>query len=146
MASVGGVAKLAANITGAFLNAYGTYSAFQQQEYASKYNQQLIEANEKIRQASFEMDKERTQRAQERFYSTQKAVMAEQGFTFSGSNIDIALDTLEEMKLDLFAIEFNQQASQASAESAIAQERQKLNAAKANKVTGTLAAFLGALG
>lgn len=90
-----------AAITGTLLNAYSQVSGYKEQKATTKYNQAIIDANNRIDSSLIDMDIRRIQREGEELIGAQRAAVGKSGTKFSGSNIDVFMDTMKDIQLDI---------------------------------------------
>lgn len=142
-----GMSKVATagKITGALLNAYATYSSLESQEYASKYNKALIDSERTIANTSFFLQKSRVEKLGKRLLSRQRAVISKSGLEFSGSPVDVMQASIEDIELDLFAIEYNRMISDSQHQTAIDRENIKQEKAKDMKIPAAISTFIGGI-
>ena len=111
-----GVLALASTVTGTLLNAYSQYSSYKEQKLTSKYNQAIIDANDRVNQSLIDMDIRRIREEGEGILGQQRVAMAKSGTTFSGSNVDVFMDTVRDIELDVISLELNKMVGSASAQ------------------------------
>lgn len=107
------IAGAVLGITGSLLNAYSQVSQYKEQKVTSKYNKAILDANERIDQSMIDMDIRRIREEGEGILGEQRAAMAKSGTTFSGSNIDVFMDSVRNIELDVISLELNKMISQA---------------------------------
>ena len=95
----------AASITGGVLNAFGQASAFQEQKATTKYNKAILDANDRIDQSLIEMNQRRIREEGEELLGEQRAFVGASGTKFSGSNIDVFMDTVRDIELDVISLD-----------------------------------------
>ena len=120
----------ATSVAGTLLNAYSQYAGYQEQKATSKYNQAIIDANNRIDSAMIEMDKRRIRREGESLLGTQRAMVGKSGTTFSGSNIDVFMDSLKDIELDIITLDLQKMAKSASASQASTLEQMGVDSAR----------------
>lgn len=138
--AIGGVAK----ITSELMNAYASFESARRSAVTAKTNRALNSANQRIRQASFDLERTRLERAGERTLSSITAGIAKSGFELSGSPLDVLMDSTKELELDLLTLEFNKQVSEY--ESMITDRQLEIDQmrAKTHAITGPINSLLGA--
>jgi hypothetical protein len=114
---------IGAQVTGSLLNAYSQVSAYEEQKTTTKYNKAIIDANTRIDNALVDMDIQRIREEGEEFLGVQRAMMGKSGTKFSGSNLDVFMDSLRNINMDVQTMEINKLASSNRA----AQEKQFLD-------------------
>lgn len=125
-----GTLAAGALITGTLLNAYSQASAYQEQKATSKYNQAILESNNRIDQAMIDMDIRRIREEGEELLGSQRAMMGKSGTKFSGSNIAVFMDTIKDIEMDVITLEIEKMAGGARTGQQIDLERMSLASAR----------------
>ena len=118
------------SIAGGLLNAYSQYSSYQEQKATSKYNQAILDANQRIDSAMIDMDIRRIRDEGEELLGSQRAFMGKSGTKFSGSNIDVFINTLKDIELDVTTLELKKMIGASSTAQQKELERRGVSSAK----------------
>lgn len=102
-------------VAGTLLNAYSQYSSYQEQKATSKYNQAIIDANNRIDQALIDMDIRRIKEEGEELLGSQRAAMGASGTKFSGSNLEVFMGTVKDIQMDVITMNIQKMVKSASA-------------------------------
>jgi len=94
----------ATQVAGGVMSAYGQYSAYQEQKATTKYNQAILDANNRIDKSLIDMDIRRIRKEGQSLLSTQRAIVGKSGLKFSGSNIDVFMDTVKDIEMDVITL------------------------------------------
>ena len=92
-------------VAGGVLNAFSQVSAYKEQKATTRYNKAILDANNRIDQALINMDIRRIQDEGEGILGTQRAMVGKSGTKFSGSNIDVFMDTVKDIEMDVITME-----------------------------------------
>ena len=109
-----GAAIVGLSVTSGVLDIYSQISASQEQKSTSKYNQAILDSNQRINDAMTDFDIRRIREEGEGILGEQLAARGKSGTTFSGSNIDVFMDSVRNMELDVIAMELGKTTSAAS--------------------------------
>ena len=80
---------------------YGNIEQYSQTKATTKYNQAILDANQIIDEALIDADIRRIREEGESLLGTQRAIIGKSGTKFSGSNLDVFLDTVRDIELDV---------------------------------------------
>ena len=104
------IAGAALSVVGGLMNAYSQVEAQRQLKATTKYNQAILDANNRIDAALTDMDIRRIRREGESLLGTQRAMVGKSGTKFSGSNIDVFMDTVKDIEMDVITMEIGKSA------------------------------------
>ena len=91
----------ATSIAGGLMNAYAQKSAYKEQKITTRYNQAILDANNRIDQSMIDMDIRRIKKEGNSLIGEQRALIGKSGTKFSGSNIDVFMDTISDISFDV---------------------------------------------
>lgn len=127
---------LALGVTSALMQAYSMYAQGQQEQYNYQYNASLKAAESQIAQASFQFEAARIREKGAETIGAQQAKFANSMVRFVGSPVDATIKSAKQVELDVFAANFNAQASLISANSKIGIDLIMGNAAYQSGIVG----------
>lgn len=105
----------------------GSIMQGQQQAQAAEYNAAVARQKAQAAKQAGELEASRIREAGEKLTGSQRAMYAKSGVTFSGSPMEVMIDSATENEMDALITEYNYsvQASQAESEAEIAKWRAK---------------------
>jgi uncharacterized protein involved in type VI secretion and phage assembly len=109
------------------LTAFGQIQQGQQQAQAASYNAAVARQKAQAARQAGELEAEKIRKQKERLTGRQKALYAKAGVTFSGSPMEVMIDSATDAEMDALITEYNYsvEASQAESQAQISNWRAK---------------------
>lgn len=126
-----GAIAVGTTIAGGLLNAYSQYSGYQQEKVTSAYNKAILDANQRIDDALADFNIRRVREEGEKVLSSQRAVVGKNGITFSGSALDVYMDSVRNLEMDIIGLELQKTIGRATTEQKKGQIDYSMGQAKA---------------
>lgn len=134
---------LAIQGAGAAIKAYGAFTARKEEQYTNEYNAVIVRSNERIRQASMQLDINRAKRQADKAIGTSVAVAAKTGLEISGSIADVIQENIKELSLDIEIMEINKKLSQFQANQKASQLEAAAKKAKSRAWKDAVGSIIG---
>jgi predicted nucleotide-binding protein (sugar kinase/HSP70/actin superfamily) len=105
------------------LTAFGQIQQGQQQAQAASYNAAVARQKAQAARQAGELEAERIRKQKERLTGRQKALYAKSGVTFSGSPMEVMIDSATNAEMDALITEYNYSVEASQAESQASMSR-----------------------